>query len=675
MPLTQVSSRAIEDTLRYVLGASGTDHYTFTGKGLTGAVNDPTLTLSRGHTYVFENRNSSGQHPFYIKTSIANGGTNDAYNTGVTNNGGAGGTEIVFTVPHDAPDLLYYQCSSHINMAGQLKIAGAVADGSITETKLADDAVTSDKIAANPVLTGTGGIKVPVGSTGERVNTQGMVRFNSSTGLLEYYDGTIYKGLDIGPTVSSVNTNNFESSALPANIVITGTNFSSSVTVKFIGSNLAETASPSVTRDSSTQITAQIPNTITSVNEPYKIEVTNTSTGFFGTLDNAFNIDAAPVFGVAAGSLGTLGTYGAGSSLTAVTATDDEGDSITFSVTSGSLPSGITFNSNGTFAGNATGVASSTTSTFSVTATDGTNTSVRQYTITVNPVFVQLSGSGTWSVPSGINSAEILIVAGGASGSRSPNVSGGGGGAGGIVHTSSYTFTATDKSSGIAYSVGDGGTGVGTGGYAGGSNNFDGGYRNGEDTTFAISGGTITAKGGGGGAGYGGTAPHISGFSQNYYGASQGGSGGGGAFTSYAGASSNQGTFSGWTSYGNAGGDGDANYTGGGGGGAGAAGSDSPNSNDAGAGGAGQLFSSFTSYGENGYFGGGGGGGSQSNNSAQGGVGGGGDGGYGGDATTRSGGDATDGTGGGGGGVRNIGYQTFTYKSGDGGNGTILIKY
>ena len=149
MPLTQVSSRLIEDTLRYVLGASGTDHYTFTGKGLTGAVNDPTLTLSRGHTYIFENR--SGGHPFYIKTSIANGGTNDAYNTGVTNNGGGNGTEIVFTVPHDAPDTLYYQCSSHSSMAGQLSISGSVADGSITTAKLADDAVTTAKIAANAV--------------------------------------------------------------------------------------------------------------------------------------------------------------------------------------------------------------------------------------------------------------------------------------------------------------------------------------------------------------------------------------------------------------------------------------------------------------------------------------------------------------------------------------------
>ena len=149
MPLTQVSSRAIEDTLRYVLGANGTNHYTFTGKGLTGAVNDPTIYLVRGQTYIFENR--SGGHPFYIKTSIANGGTNDAYNTGVTNNGGGNGTEIVFTVPHDAPDTLYYQCSSHSSMAGEFKIAGSVADGSITEAKLADNAVTANKIAANAV--------------------------------------------------------------------------------------------------------------------------------------------------------------------------------------------------------------------------------------------------------------------------------------------------------------------------------------------------------------------------------------------------------------------------------------------------------------------------------------------------------------------------------------------
>ena len=55
MTLTQISSRGVEDTLRWSLGASGTNHYTFTGPGLTGTVNDPTIYLSRGQTYIFEN--------------------------------------------------------------------------------------------------------------------------------------------------------------------------------------------------------------------------------------------------------------------------------------------------------------------------------------------------------------------------------------------------------------------------------------------------------------------------------------------------------------------------------------------------------------------------------------------------------------------------------------------
>ena len=532
--------------------------------------------------------------------------------------------------------------------------------------------INADVTVNNLTGKGTTGVKLPVGTTDQRSNTLGSLRFNSTQGFAEYYNGTQWVPIDAPPGVSSVNPTNFESSALPTNIVITGTNFRSAVSVKFIGSNGIETSAGSVTRNSATQITAQVPNSLTSANEPFKVKVTNTASSLSGELANAFNIDAAPAFGVAAGTLGTLVSGGSASSLTTVTATDDEGDSITFSVTSGSLPTGITLNSNGTFSGNAGGVSSSTTSTFVVTASDGTNTSTRQYTITVNPAIVQLSGSGTFSVPSGINSAEILIVAGGASGSRSPNVSGGGGGAGGIVYRASYTFTATDKSSGIAYSVGAGGDGVGTGS----GNAYDGGYRNGADTTFAISGGTITAKGGGGGAGYGGNSPHLSGFGASYYAASQGGSGGGGAWEQTNGAASNQGTFSGWTSYGNSGGNraSGENYAGAGGGGAGGAGSNST-ATVGGNGGVGQLFSSFTAYGESGYFGGGGAGGSQSDTVPQGGNGGGGNGGYGTGATDRSGGNATDGTGGGGGGSRSMGYGTYTYKSGDGGNGTILLKY
>tara|TARA_B100001175_G_C19451540_1_gene611605 strand:- start:128 stop:1339 length:1212 start_codon:yes stop_codon:yes gene_type:complete len=143
MTLTQVSSRGVEDTLRWSLGASGTDHYTFTGPGLTGTVNDPTIYLTRGQTYIFEN--NSGGHPFQIQSTAGSGGS--AYNTGVTNNGGGNGTEIKITVAHDSPDILYYQCTSHANMGGQFNIAGSVADGSISTAKIADDAVDADKLA------------------------------------------------------------------------------------------------------------------------------------------------------------------------------------------------------------------------------------------------------------------------------------------------------------------------------------------------------------------------------------------------------------------------------------------------------------------------------------------------------------------------------------------------
>ena len=548
-----------------------------------------------------------------------------------------------------------------------------------TKVKLiGNDAVGSDQLAANLTLTGTDGVVLPSGTTAERPGSpaNGVFRFNTTTDVMEYYDGDAWQSLGNSPGVTSISpTTETDASA---NITITGTNFKTGATVQFIGDDGTTYNSPSVTVNSTTTITATTPSSaLTVANEPYDIKVINPG-NFSGTLVNALDAGSTPAFGVASGSLGTVLEGTAASGFTQITATDADGQSVSITLKSGSsLPSGVSMSTSGVFSGNTPTTGSSVTTTFTVQATDGVNTAEREYTLTVRPyLYAQLSGSGTWSVPAGTDTAEVLIVAGGSSGSRSPNVSGGGGGAGGIVYKSSYTFTSTDKSSGIAYAVGAGGDGVGISPLA-----FDGGYNSGADTTFAISGGTITAKGGGGGGGYGGNTPYTSGgFSTAYYAAEAGGSGGGGAWNSLTGASSNQGTFSGWTSYGNSGGtfnaSGSGNYNGSGGGGAGAAGTGATVTLG-GSGGVGVQFSNFSSYGESGWFGGGGAGGDDYNTTSQsGGNGGGGDGGNGGGGiSNRTGGNAIDTTGGGGGGSCTGGYGTFTYKSGDGGNGTILIRY
>ena len=117
MTLTQINKAGLDEIALdhvFTIGASGSSAYTFQGEGLNGTVNNPTLYLTRGKTYRFEN--GSGGHPIRIQSTSGASGT--AYNTGVTNNAGSG--TFIVEVQHDAPDVLYYQCTSHAAMNGIL---------------------------------------------------------------------------------------------------------------------------------------------------------------------------------------------------------------------------------------------------------------------------------------------------------------------------------------------------------------------------------------------------------------------------------------------------------------------------------------------------------------------------------------------------------------------------
>lgn len=101
----------------YTVINNASSSYIFNGDGLTNA-NNPNLTFKRGGTYTF-NVNSPG-HPFLINT-VQGTGSNNKYPSGVTNNGAVTGA-VVFTVPMNAPNTLYYNCEFHSAMTGIITI-------------------------------------------------------------------------------------------------------------------------------------------------------------------------------------------------------------------------------------------------------------------------------------------------------------------------------------------------------------------------------------------------------------------------------------------------------------------------------------------------------------------------------------------------------------------------
>jgi len=94
----------------------------------TDNVINATINLVRGRTYKLA-INAVG-HPFWIQTVPGGYSSNNIYNTGVTNNGIESGT-IIFAVPNDAPNTLFYACQFHSTMRGTINITGT---GSVKPT-------------------------------------------------------------------------------------------------------------------------------------------------------------------------------------------------------------------------------------------------------------------------------------------------------------------------------------------------------------------------------------------------------------------------------------------------------------------------------------------------------------------------------------------------------------
>jgi len=189
--------------------------------------------------------------------------------------------------------------------------------------------------------TGTQGTKVASGTTGQRGSTAGQIRFNTTTGLAEYYTGTEFKIIDSPPTVTAVSPLEVDSQA-GGNITFTinGSNFGSGAVVKFIANDATELTASTTTVNSASSISAVIArNSFVNNKEPYDIKVLNTS-GLFSSLDDQISVDTSPTWSTASGSLGTVYEDVTISTIT-TSATDTDGDTIVYSVQSGTLPTGL----------------------------------------------------------------------------------------------------------------------------------------------------------------------------------------------------------------------------------------------------------------------------------------------------------------------------------------------
>jgi len=184
------------------------------------------------------------------------------------------------------------------------------------------------------------------------------------------------------PSISSVSPTSYNGGS-GTSFTINGSNFTGDAAIKFIDSSSIEYSAASVTVVSATQITATTPQAFTVAQGPLSIRVSQ-ATGTANIL-NAVTCGVAPSWVTAAGSIG--GTiYKNGSVNVSVSATDsDAGSSITYSVYSGSLPSGLSLNSGtGAITGTAPSVGSDTTYNFTIRATDnGGNTADRAFSMVV----------------------------------------------------------------------------------------------------------------------------------------------------------------------------------------------------------------------------------------------------------------------------------------------------
>jgi hypothetical protein len=111
--LTKLLPNSNSNGMTYDVSSSGMSSYIFAG------TQNPIITVTRGSTYTFQI--SAPGHPFSIQSIEGAYNAQNQYNNGVENNGTESGN-IIWVVPENAPDSVYYVCKNHPAMNGKINV-------------------------------------------------------------------------------------------------------------------------------------------------------------------------------------------------------------------------------------------------------------------------------------------------------------------------------------------------------------------------------------------------------------------------------------------------------------------------------------------------------------------------------------------------------------------------
>lgn len=174
-----------------------------------------------------------------------------------------------------------------------------------------------------------------------------------------------------GPRITSLSTTTL--SNVNSSTTITGKNFSPNVSATFTGTDNVARPAKSVVRNSATEIVVTRPDNLPNEFQPYVITLSNPGIPAPASINahrqSNLSAGSAPTWTTSAGDLSTLFVRGSAYSHTLQASDSDVGGGITYSIISGSLPSGISLNSS---TGAITGTSSDNFGTYSFTvrATD-----------------------------------------------------------------------------------------------------------------------------------------------------------------------------------------------------------------------------------------------------------------------------------------------------------------